>query len=239
MSRIKTFASAWLLLTASLLSPAQTVQRGVQGSPHDFSKASWNVTRDLCSPCHQEHSPQDSQIPMWGHATSKASFRIYDSPTFKAERHAPSSGSLACLSCHDGTVAINQSVAKLESQTAVYINPASQIGPDLHTTHPISFTYDASLAVADGAVENPMVYHIGDAKTELTCNTPPVPKEWDGPSLAGLTIDEALLFDHKLECASCHDVHNQQGNVSSGLLKIDGMDRSGRGDLLCRTCHIK
>jgi len=230
-----------MLVATPLLGPAQAVRRGVQGSPHDFSKASWNNAQDLCSPCHQGHGPKDSQIPMWGHATSKANFILYDSPGFKAGRHAPTGKSLACLSCHDGTVAINQFIAGLEGQSAVYINPASQIGPDLHTTHPISFTYDASLALADGALENPIAYHIGDPKSELTFNTPPVPKQWDGTSLIGRSLDEALLFDHKVECVSCHDVHNQQGSapVSSALLRIDGSDKAGRGDLLCRTCHIK
>jgi len=49
------------------------------------------------------------------------------------------------------------------------------------------------------------------------------------------------MFDHKLECSSCHDVHNQEGNAPEDdvQLRIDGFDATGRNDLLCRTCHVK
>src|SRR5258708_1510369 len=85
------------------------VQRGIQGSPHDFSKAAWNISGEACNPCHQEgHNRSGPVQVMLGHATTKANFTVYDSPTFKAGRHNPNGASLACLSCHDGTVAINQ-----------------------------------------------------------------------------------------------------------------------------------
>ncbi len=58
-----------------------------------------------------------------------------------------------------------------------------QIGPDLHTTHPISFIYDAALPTLDGGLENPMTYKIGDNKTVLTMNNPPVPAT-GGPASA-------------------------------------------------------
>ena len=220
------------------------VQKGIQGSRHDFSGATWNLSRDTCSPCHQGGGHNGSGAPSeanWGHAASTATFTLYDSPTFKAGRHSPKGASLACLSCHDGTVAINQLVSGLEGSEAVYVNSASQIGPDLHTTHPVSFTYDASLAAADGGLENPSTYRIGDSKSALSASAPPVPDTWEGTSFLGKTLDEALLFNHKIECTSCHDVHQQQGSApaSPTLLRVDGTDRAGRGDLLCRTCHIK
>jgi hypothetical protein len=122
------------------------------------------------------------------------------------------------------------------------LNPNAVIGPDLHTTHPISFTYDANLAITDGGLENPTTYKIGDAKSGLTVNTAPVPASgWQGTSLTGKTIDEAMLFGHKMECGSCHDVHKMEGNApSSGILiRISGTDSGNRGSLICRTCHIK
>ena len=217
-------------------------QQGVQGSAHDFSRAAWNVSHDLCSPCHQGHSPSGAAIQsLWGHAISAANFAAYDSPTFKAGKHAPGGVSLACLSCHDGTVAINQRFGGMEGAQPVYIKPSSQIGPDLHTSHPVSFTYDTALAAADGRLENPISYRIGNAKNHLTIDTPPVPRDWSGTSLMSQTIDQALLFDHKVECSSCHDVHKLQGSAPSSdtLLRVDGLDSAGRGDLLCRTCHIQ
>lgn len=154
----------------------------------------------------------------------------------------PSGVSLACLSCHDGTVAINQGISgSITGGTPVFVDPSAQIGPDLHTTHPISFTYDSALALADGGLEDPAVYKIGDPKPALTISVAPVPPTWTGTSLTGKTINEAMLINGRMECASCHDVHKQEGSsATSGILaRISGNDSTGRGSTLCRTCHIK
>lgn len=237
-----------LLIGAAMALPAvvqaQTVNKGVAGSPHDLSQASWNSRKGVCSPCHAAHHTDPNQIaPLWVHATTKATFTPYDSPTMDATVGLPSGSSLACLSCHDGTVAVNQFISGMSGATAEFIDPSAQIGPDLHTTHPISFTYDAALAAADGGLENPTTYKIGDPKSTLTVNIAPVPASWSGTSLTGKTIDEAMLINHKMECGSCHDVHKMEGSApSSGIMtRLSGQDAGSptRGSILCRTCHIK
>jgi hypothetical protein len=226
-----------------LAAPAITwAAGGVEGSVHDLSGAAWNTRKGVCSPCHRAHNTDDAQIvPLWAHKTSTATFTPYSSPTLNASVGAPSGVSLACLSCHDGTVAINELISGQSGSTLEYIDESAQIGPDLHTTHPISFTYDAALATADGGLEDPTVYKIGDPKTVLTVATAPVPPTWSGTSLTGKTIDEAMLFAHKMHCGSCHDVHKLEGSSpTSGInARISGNDADGRGSLLCRTCHIK
>jgi hypothetical protein len=153
----------------------------------------------------------------------------------------PTGPSLACLSCHDGTLAINQSISGIQGGFGEYISRGDMVGPDLHTVHPVSITYDTALAAADGGLEDPLLYKIGDPKVGLTVTTAPVPANWSGRSLSGKTIDEALLVNHRLECSSCHDVHKQDGSAPSNslLLRINGIDSSMRDDLLCRTCHSK
>lgn len=222
------------------------INRGVENSPHDFStNSAWNTRKGVCSPCHSAHNTDPAQIaPLWSHATTTGPFTPYTSPTFNAGLHQPDGVSLACLSCHDGTVAINQLISGVSGTNGtIFIDPVAQIGPDLHTTHPISFTYDSALAVADGGIEDPLTYHIGDAKdaTKLTINVAPVPSAWSGTSLSSKSIDEAMLVAHKMQCSSCHDVHKQEGSApESGILaRISGTDSTGRGSLLCRTCHIK
>jgi hypothetical protein len=233
-----------LALAALLALPAVGFAAGgVAGSPHDFStNSAWNTRKGVCSPCHSAHHTDVNQIaPLWNHATSTAAFVPYTSPTLDITVGTPSGVSLACLSCHDGTVAINQGINGLGTNVAVFIDPSAQIGPDLHNTHPISFTYDTALATADGALEDPLVYKIGDPKPSLTISVAPAPATWSGTSLTGKTIDEALLIGHKMECGSCHDVHKQEGaSPTSGILaRISGNDSTGRGSTLCRTCHIK
>ena len=59
-----------------------------------------------------------------------------------------------------------------------------------------------------------------------------------------MTVNGFLLNgNHRLECTSCHDVHNQVGTpfdiVSNPkLVKINGT-QAGVGSLLCRSCHNK
>jgi hypothetical protein len=234
------------LLALPRIAVAQSVNKGIEGSVHDFSTNSWNIRKGTCSTCHQAHNTDTAQIvPLWNHATSTAAFVPYASPTLNATVGAPSGASLACLSCHDGTLAVNEGIGGGflggGSVSSGPIDPSAQIGPDLHVVHPISFTYDAALATADGGLENPTTYKIGDPKTALTYSTAPVPASWSGTSLTGKTIDEALLFDHKMQCSSCHDVHKLEGSApSSGILtRISGNDAGGKGSTLCRTCHIK
>jgi hypothetical protein len=233
------------MLALPAISPGQTVNKGVAGSPHDFSQETWNTRRGVCSTCHQAHHTDDAQIaPLWNHKTSTATFTPYDSPTMNAAVAAPNGVSLACLSCHDGSLAINEGISGPlggGSTLSGPIDPSAQIGPNLHTTHPISFTYDSALATDDGGLENPTLYKIGDPKPDLTHSVAPVPASWSGTSLTGKTIDETLLFNHKMECASCHDVHKLEGSApSSGILiRISGNDAENRGSLICRTCHIK
>lgn len=233
------------LLALPRIASAQSVNKGIEGSVHDFSTNSWNLRKGVCSTCHQaHHTDEDQIIPLWNHKTSTATFTPYSSPTLNASVGSPDGSSLACLSCHDGTLAINEGISGFlggGSSSSGPIDPSAQIGPDLHVVHPISFTYDAALAALDGELEDPTTYKIGDPKTGLTYSTAPVPATWAGSSLTGKTIHEALLVDGKMQCSSCHDVHKLEGSSpSSGiLLKISGNDAGGKGSTMCRTCHIK
>jgi hypothetical protein len=229
--------------TATLLAlPANSqAAGGIAGSAHDFSSKTWNTRAGVCSTCHSAHNTDLNQIaPLWSHATSGATFTPYSSPSMQATPGLPSGVSLACLSCHDGTVAINQGIGGL-SGTAEFIDPAAKIGPDLHNTHPISFDYTSALAISDPGLEDPVTYKIGDAKTKLSVTTPPVPASWSGTSLTGKSIKQALLVGDKMECSSCHDIHKIVGSApTSGIMvKISGTDAALRGSLICRTCHIK
>jgi len=222
---------------------------GVAGSVHDFSQEAWASWGSVCGPCHAAHHTDDAQlVPLWNHATSVGPFTPYNdggqSTTLDAAVGNPSGASLACLSCHDGTVALNQLHSGIiQGGVAVNIDASAQIGPDLHTTHPISFTYDSALAAADGALVDPLVYTIGTE--HWAGQTAPVPVAGFPPlgnDLTGKTVSEALMDGGTtMQCSTCHDVHKLDGSApSSGiLLKLSGSDADGRGSVICRTCHLK
>ena len=234
---------------ALLVSPV-IAQAGILGSPHDFSAEAWNVKpgdqNTVCGTCHTPHGGDSSIVPLWSHATTTASFQMYNAANVATADlqmtpdAQPAGISKACLSCHDGTVAVNQyggAGANGWGGTPYYITNSAKLGTDLTHTHPISMKYDPAL-VGNGANQDKWLWN-PDTKDVLVPDNQPnfVP----GNSMK--VKDFLLVGDHRLECASCHDVHNQEGTpydpfLNPSLVKIMGT-QAGKGSLLCRSCHNK
>lgn len=184
----------------------------IAGTDHDFSGQGWGTT-EICEPCHTPHNSDVtvSDAPLWNHEVTTATYTLYTSPTLDATVGQPSSNSKLCLSCHDGTVALDSFGGNTGSN---FISGEALIGTDLSNDHPVSFVYNTALSTTDGGLFDPA--------THVTA--------------LGGTIEEDLLFGSTgsatLECASCHDVHNSYGNAN--LLLIDN-DASA----FCLTCHDK
>ncbi|MBI5394949.1 MAG: cytochrome C [Verrucomicrobia bacterium] len=203
---------------SSALSSAATLQ-GITTSSHDFQNKTWNTYKSACGVCHTMHHANQTVAPLWTHGVSTATFTPYSSSTLNATVGAPTAISLACLSCHDGTVAVNEYGGSLKG-TAEYATEL--IGPDLSDDHPVGFVYDAALATDDGYLKDPTT-------TMVT-----------GPDFTGTkTIDQIMLFNHKMECASCHDIHNQRGASRNSGIHLIMTGSSYAGSKLCLTCHNK
>jgi len=195
-------------LPLCLLIGAGRTPAGISGSDHDFSASGWSGGR-ICAPCHTPHNADTTvaEAPLWNHEVTAATYALYSSPTLDATVGQPDGTSKLCLSCHDGTVAVDSFGGAAGS---AMIAGGANLGTNLSGTHPVSFTYDTALASSDGGLHDP-----------ATATTP-----------LGGTIGADMLIGGKMECASCHDVHNTIGN--SNLLRIDNA-----GSALCLTCHDK
>lgn len=200
---------------------------GIKNCGHNFADDAesvnasvWNTSGEICLPCHAPHGNQNKtlgfQTVLWNHSVPTNTYVVYSNPaSMDAVVGQPSGATKLCLSCHDGTVALDSfsratGTHFMKSGTGTV--PMFTFGTNLSATHPLSFTYDTALATADGELFDP-----SDA-THLTA--------------LGGTIAEDLLIGGKFECASCHDVHNKDGN--DALLYIPN-DESA----LCLTCHDK
>lgn len=187
-----------------LLGLAQTAQAGITGSKHDFSASGYGTDR-ICVLCHTPHNSDTtvSDAPLWNHQVTTTSFTVYSSSTLNiVSLGQPDGVSKLCLSCHDGSVSVDN-YGGVTTNTGNEITGNANLGNTLINDHPISFTYDSALVNAD---------------TELVA--------------ANDANVVALLFSSKVECASCHDVHNTAGN--SYLLRV-----VNTGSALCLTCHVK
>lgn len=136
----------------------------------------------------------------------------------------PGGNSMLCLSCHDGSIAVNSygnsdqpgtsQSGSVAGGVEKFINPAYMIGKDnyLGNHHPIGFSYDAVFA-QDNEIRDPDT-------TAITATS---------------SIRDHLYGDGstQMECGTCHSVHNT-GNTGEALLW-----RSDFESQFCLTCHAK
>ena len=197
---------------------------GIEDTHHDFSSATWS-NGEMCRPCHIPHNANTGVpgSPLWSHQLTVATYDVYASPTMDAFPGQPNGRSKLCLSCHDGTVAVENHAGNTSGTW--YLSP-DRIGTDLRNDHPISFDYNSTLASADGELYDPSTT----------------------PSGLGGTIQQDLLDNGRMECSTCHDVHVARktdegcvgchfvhGQITKSLsIRIDNS-----GSALCLTCHKK
>ncbi len=212
---IRGMAGAGVLLAAQL-----AVAGTLAGSAHDFSTANWNPGQKVCVTCHTPHnsSTSVSDAPLWNHAVTSATYTLYASPTLKATMGQPGGNSKLCLSCHDGTVAVDSFGGATGSTN---ISNANKVGTALNDDHPIGFLYDTTLATSNGSLFDPLT-------KSVTIGT-------GGQTKVG-TVKDVMLFGGKMECSSCHDVHNTftVGANGTGMVKMDTA-----GSKICMACHNK
>lgn len=192
-----------------------TANATIVGTSHDFSAEAWDVEGEICNACHTPHNAISTMVPLWNHTTTTAVFTPYTSTgTLDATDVDATLGneSKACLSCHDGTVALDSYGGATGATT---MTGFALVGNDLSNDHPVGFTYNAALATADGELEDPVT-----AASPITGSTGTIATDM----LYGASNDQ-------LECASCHDVHD---NTNGSFLIA-----SNAVSALCLSCHIK
>jgi Doubled CXXCH motif (Paired_CXXCH_1) len=214
LNAIRWVAGASLLMTTQL-----GVAGTIAGSAHDFTTSAWSGGR-ICVPCHTTHNSDTtvSAAPLWNHRNSTATYTLYSSPSLKATIGQPSASSKLCMSCHDGTVAVNSFGGVIGT---TMISAANNIGTTLNNDHPVGFVYDTALATLNGSLFDP-------ASKTVTIGT--------GTQIKTGTIAATILYGGALECSSCHDSHNTftVGGLGTGLLKI-----SAASSAICMACHNK
>jgi hypothetical protein len=204
-----------------------TAGQGIANTSHDARLWTFaGVDSQTCVLCHAPHNPSNASAgPLWNHAMSAATYNLYSSPSTLATIGQPGPSSKLCLSCHDGTVAILSFGGNTGGMTLIDAAGAgarSVIGQDLSNDHPIGFVYDAALVAKDPNKLKPTSTSVTIGSTSTRTGT-----------IATLLLDGGT----KMECSSCHDVHNK---FTVATLSGRGLVKVGTGgSALCVTCHIK
>ncbi len=204
--------------------------QSVVASKHDLSTGGGITNKStsetqVCIFCHTPHQKTLTAKPLWNKTLStQATYGTYTSTSLTTTTVADIGGGTAvsnlCMSCHDGTVAVNSldnksslgtpamgTGAELDATGKIASANDNNMGINLSNDHPINFTYDAALATADGALKSPV-----DAKYVDAAHTVP-------------------LYSGSLQCASCHNPHN---NAQGTFLRV-----SNAASALCLKCHTK
>jgi len=235
------------VLAMSSLAHAQNTNV-VAGGPHDLSNGSAvrnsNATVDgqTCVFCHTPHGGSNT-IALWNRrAPTGAAYQLYTSSTTDVTTTAAqlaNSGSGACLSCHDGTIAMDvlsnvngvafgpgvsftrQGTAKATYAAAgggannLMSSGLPFLGTDLRNDHPVAIIYETARATKP----TEFVTQVVSGTKITTGGVSPLPLY--GTSAANATV----------ECASCHNAHN---NSLGNFLR-----KANTGSGMCLSCHIK
>jgi len=188
----------------------------------------------VCIFCHTPHKAivldsDSNRLPLWNRSISgnEIGFTPYSSSTLNAAPGQPRSMTLLCLSCHDGTSALNV-VQNFQGGPATFgiISGTATIGEvpglginigdstkDLSNDHPVSFVYDINLR-NDDAVNG--VFGLNDPAT----------------------ISPLRLFNGRLECATCHNPH-EPGTQGLPGSTYPFLRMSNDSSAMCVKCHNK
>lgn len=250
------FAFAMLLGTGSMAKAA--IISNILATKHNLSASGPGPVKavsetEVCVFCHTPHGGDSTGgAPLWNRPTSTASYTPYYSISMDAAQPpaAPGASSKLCLSCHDGTLAIGLVINVRGKGANIAMDNAgpggvmpdgsvagtgytSNLGIDLSNDHPISFTYDATLAGNDGELQSPPVV-IG-AKTVVANRAFGVKPTFP-------------LESSQMQCATCHDPHFWDSNPNDPPLKfLRGMRLQlapplggvyiASSDIMCVACH--
>jgi hypothetical protein len=251
----------------------------VRGTKHNFSNVADSTgtpsggkvpvravkaddTNQICAFCHTPHQAESITFssgditygaPLWNRRLSEQTYTPYTSSSMDARAAeltaSPGGSSKLCLSCHDGSMAINKVNVlngasaqivplKMSGGTAEVKMPGNSktgftrnLGTDLSADHPISFTYDSTVAGYDGELHSPNGVVVGNRNGAAT--KPMLPLE-----------------NSQMQCATCHDPHLRDKTTSNGNAKFLRLNRFQVGtpkggafdsanDIICLACHEK
>jgi len=238
-------ALAALILTAPVAAQNTSV---IAGGPHDLSGGSAlrntnaTINGQTCIFCHTPHGGSNT-IPLWNRtAPSAAAYQLYtstttDSTTTSAQIASSVSG--ACLSCHDGTIAVDvladvnglafgpavsftrQGTAKSTyspggaGSNNVMTGGLPFLGTDLRNDHPVAIIYETARVATPSEF---VTQAVSGAKISVGANAP-------------LPLFGTSTANARVECASCHNAHN---NSLGNFLR-----KANTGSAICLSCHIK
>jgi predicted CXXCH cytochrome family protein len=215
-------------------------QATIVGSAHDFSSMAWSGN-EICKPCHTPHNakPQEVSGRLWNHELTTATYTLNGHGTDVETGTAVNDMdriSRLCLSCHDGTVALDSfgGVNRPTEGVGVNVIPtAYKLGTDLSDDHPVgkhAVYSDVDYRNSDGTTQR---YKAADyTKNSVTHNGVRLTL-YDSGETRNVTY-QGTTTTYKNLVISCYTCHTAHGSANPSLLRASNV-----GSQLCLTCHNK
>ena len=207
-----------------------------------------STEQQICVFCHTPHAANTAVTgPLWNKQFSQATYTVYGSASLDSAPEQPGGTSKLCLSCHDGTLAVGSvnvlngtstsspiamqgtNQGKIADGQGAATGFTRNLGSDLSNDHPISMTYDTSLAQNDGEMHDPTsVTYIGNR--------------------GGGSYPVIPLENNQVQCNSCHDPHIRSvQNENIKFLRLNRLQQNtpvgnqfnASTDIICLACHDK
>lgn len=254
----------WIATAALLGITSSAMAAGIAGTKHNLSTSGAGnktaATDQICVFCHTPHAADVSgAVPLWNKTAPVGNtYAMYSSDSMQGTALALGSVSLACLSCHDGTQAMDSTVNAPgqglgstgyigttgqwsgANQNAGKMTGVAALGVALNNDHPIGIPYCGGGLTAA----------LGESSVTGTCGD----TDFNGIQTAQIGSSQAFWVDRggsgrqrtdiplynrggtpHVECGSCHDPHVPQ--ESSGLVSFMRVTTSGSA--ICLACHNK
>jgi len=245
----------FLAILGLLLFASAARAQGILGTKHNLTASGTgsvhSTTADglggpeVCVFCHTPHGSDTSvAAPLWNRASNLTGYTMYNSPSLDGTVDSQPTGvSVACLSCHDGTIAFD-ALRNLPGSGGFTNSPSTSgtsswlftgtpdkkmpvgaitnLGQDLTNDHPISIDYQSAKSPSATSGTND---HATGFKTPTTGS-------WttDFYYANGIKISGG-----KVQCNSCHDPHRSDTPTFLRINASTGNQQSA----VCLTCHNK
>ncbi|MBI4641853.1 MAG: hypothetical protein HY731_14275, partial [Candidatus Tectomicrobia bacterium] len=242
---------ALLLLTifpclALIADFAAAQSQSIVSSKHNLSASGpgpvkTTSTTEICVFCHTPHGANPQGGPLWNRSFSQATYTPYTSTSLEFTPVQPNGYSKLCLSCHDGTIALD-ALRNKPGREGFSLTPSSAgfdfggttgpgntmppgpygatsgstrlLGTNLTNDHPISFQFTQAISLSDGELVDPTT--LGGPNTQI----------------GSVKLDEA----GRVQCTSCHEPHDNQ---NTKFLRANKFHVSSSQPQICLRCHNK